>query len=206
MRAEPQRTRRRIRTLFSDDLMKGCPVAPGGSLKGKPMWWGTFGCFAASVFFWLDVTRGRTTPGTNLMARSDSSKAQQIAHAATSFERQTTGRPPGSVTVVLSEETLVITLRGVLSPAEIALARSPEGSAQLREFHRQLFATASGPLRQAIRRITGVEVCEATAEVDTLTGTVVQVFSLADAVPADTWSGIDPGSAGKEPDVEPEGH
>jgi hypothetical protein len=44
-------------------------------------------------------------------------------------------------------------------------------------------------------RITGTDVREASAEVETSMGTVVQVFSLAQAVPADTWSGSDPGPA-----------
>ncbi len=126
------------------------------------------------------------------------SRAQQIAQAAMDFEYETTGRAPKSVTVVLSDDTLVITLHGALSPAEKDLAASPEGIAQVQEFHRQLFASASESLRQQIKRITGVEVREAAAEVETATGTVVkvftsgtvvQVFLLARGVPADTWSG-----------------
>ena len=110
---------------------------------------------------------------------------------------------PKAVTVVLSGETLVITLHGALSPAERALAKSPAGAAQVQEFHRQLFANASDSLRQEIKRITGVEVREATAEIEPTTGTVVkvfttgtvvQVFLLASDVPADSWSGSDPGS------------
>jgi uncharacterized protein YbcI len=127
--------------------------------------------------------------------------AQQIARAAIDFEHQTTGRVPKSVTVVLSDDTLVITMHGALSPAETALALSPEGAAQVQEFHRQLFANASDALRREIKRITGVEVREAAAEVEWGTGTVVkvftsgtvvQVFLLARGVPADTWSGNEP--------------
>jgi uncharacterized protein YbcI len=129
------------------------------------------------------------------MDKSDSSKAQQIAQAAWAFELHTTGRLPGSATVILSDDTVVITLRGALSPAETALAKSPEGAAQLRELHRFLFTTSSEPLRQEIEQITGVEVREATAELETSTSMVVQVFSLAHAVPGDTWSGRDPGPA-----------
>jgi len=44
--------------------------------------------------------------------------ARRIARAANAFEEQRTGRSPQSVTVVLSEDTLVITLHGMLSPAE----------------------------------------------------------------------------------------
>ena len=136
------------------------------------------------------------------MRKSDPTVAQQIAQAAIAFEQQRTGNRPKSVTVVLSDTTLVITLHGVLSEAEKALARSPEGAAQLQDFHRQLFANASESLRQEIKRITGVEVREATAEVEPSTGTVVgvfttgttvQVYLLADAVPAESWSGTEPG-------------
>src|SRR5262245_26990373 len=134
----------------------------------------------------------------NPMANSNSNMAEQIAQAASAFEQQRTGHAPKSVTVVLMEDTLVITLRGALSPAEKALAKSPAGAAQMQELHRQLFANASDTLRQEIKRITGVEVREATAEVETVTGpvmqmfasgTVVQVFLLAGNVPADAWSG-----------------
>lgn len=126
------------------------------------------------------------------------SRAQRIAQAALDFERRTTGRAPKSVTVVLSDNTLVITLHGALSPAEKILAGTPEGIAQVQEFHQQLFASASLSLREEIKRITGVEVREAASEVETATGTVVkvftsgtvvQVFLLAHSVPADTWSG-----------------
>ena len=116
--------------------------------------------------------------------------AQQVAVAASDFQQQRTGLVPKSVTVALSEDTLVVTLHGALSPAEKALAQqSPAGAAQVREFHRQLFTDACEPLRQEIKRITGVEVCEATAEVATTAGTMVQVFPLAHGIPVDTWNG-----------------
>ena len=132
------------------------------------------------------------------MSDSDSTKAHRIAQAACAFERQTTGRTPKSVTVVLSEDTVLVTLHGTLSPAETALAGRPDGAARLQEFHRQLFTSASEPLRLMIGRIIGVEVREATAEVLASTGTVVQMFWLLRAVPTDTWSGTDPGSPATE--------
>ena len=133
------------------------------------------------------------------MDKSNSTMAQQIARAAIAFEQRRTGNHvPKSVTVVLCEGTLVVTLHEALSPAERALAKSPAGAAQVQEFHRQLFNNSADELRQEIKRITGVEVREATAEVETTTGTVVHVFTtgtvvqvylLASSVPAGTWSG-----------------
>lgn len=135
------------------------------------------------------------------MNQSPATMAQQIAQVASAFEKGRTGHVPHSVTVVLSEDTLVVTLHGVLSPAEKALAQSSAGAAQVQEFHRQLFNNSADALRQEIKRITGVEVREATAEVEAstatvvqvfTTGTMVQVFLLAHGVRADTWSGRDP--------------
>ena len=135
------------------------------------------------------------------MEKLDSTVAHQIAQAASAFQEQRTGLVPKSVAVILSENTLVITLHGALSPAEKAMAQSPAGAAQVQEFHRHLFTDSSDALRQEIKRITGAEVREATAEVETTTGTVLQVFTtgtmvqvflLARGVPAGSWSGNGP--------------
>jgi uncharacterized protein YbcI len=129
---------------------------------------------------------------------STSTIARQIAKAACAFEKQRTGHLPKSMTVVLSGDTLVITLRGALSPAETALAKSPAGAAELQELHRRLFATSAASLHDEIKRITGVEVRETRVDMETVTGavmqmfatgTVVQVFLLADKVPENSWSG-----------------
>jgi len=128
----------------------------------------------------------------------DLTKAQQIGQAAIAFEQRRTGHLPRSVNVILNEDTLVITLRDALSPAERVLAQSAAGAAELLEFHRELFSNAAGAMSQEIKRITGVEVREAKAEVETMTGavmqlfatgTVVQVFQLAGSVAAESWSG-----------------
>jgi uncharacterized protein YbcI len=127
-----------------------------------------------------------------------STMAEQVAQAARDFQQQRTGHVPKAVTVVLSKDTLVITLHEALTPAERALAKSAAGAAKVQEFHRQLFVNSAETLRQEIKRITGVEVREATAEVETTTGTVVQVFTsgtmvqvfqLAQDISADTWNG-----------------
>ena len=146
------------------------------------------------------------------MEKSDPSVAQQIALAAIACQQQRTGHEPKSAAVVLSGEALLITLYGALSPAEKALAQNPEGAAQVQEFHRQLFASSADELRQEIKRIAGVDVHEATAEIETTsgtvvhfftTGTMVQVFSLAQRVPADSWSGNGTGVRKQEKDVLP---
>lgn len=111
------------------------------------------------------------------MDETNSDTVQQIAEAATLFQKQSTGHAPSAVTVVLSDETLVITLHDALSPAEKSLAAKPSGAAQVQEFHRQLFANSSAVLKGEIRRITGRQVREAAIEVESTTGAVTHAFT-----------------------------
>ena len=131
------------------------------------------------------------------MTRSESTMAQQVARAVMDFQRKTTGHAPKAITVVLSQDTLVVTLHEALSPAEKDMAKNPAGAAKVEEFHRQLFSNSSQSLREEITRITGVEVREAVAEIEPTTGAVVQaftksamvqVFRLAQNVPDGSWS------------------
>jgi uncharacterized protein YbcI len=145
-----------------------------------------------------DVAAERDNP----MIQPKATMAERIAHAAIAFEQRRTGNHvPRSVTVVLSEGTLVITLHDALSPAERVLAKSAEGAAQVQEFHRQLFASSSDSLRQEIKKITGMDVREATAEIEPAsgavvqaftTGNVVQVFLLDGSAPTEAWTGAAP--------------
>ncbi len=127
-------------------------------------------------------------PGSSLSAR--------IARAALDLEKQRTGHAPKSVTVVLCDDSLVITLHGALTPAERAMAQDAAGAAQLQQLHEALFANASDRLRDAIQRITGLSVRDAGAGSETSavirvfpTGTVVQVFLLSGRVSPESWSG-----------------
>jgi uncharacterized protein YbcI len=107
---------------------------------------------------------------------------RQIAEAASAFQQERTGHAPRAVTVVLSEDTLVVTLHEALSPAEKDLAQSPAGAVRVQEFHRQLFSHSSESLRQEIKRITGRDVREAAAEVEPATGAVVHAFTTGTMV------------------------
>lgn len=131
------------------------------------------------------------------MTESKPTMAELVARAASAYQILRTGHAPSLVTVVMCGDTLVVTLHEALTMAEKALARSPEGAAQVQEFHRQLFASSSDGLRDEIQRITGVAVREAAAEVETASGivvhaftsgTMVQVFQMGHHVSAEDWN------------------
>ncbi len=134
------------------------------------------------------------------MDDNNRSMATQVAEAITHFQTQRTGHAPKAVTVVLSNDTLVVTLHEALSPAEIVLSQTESGAAQVQDYHRKLFESSAGLLRQEIGRITGIPVCEAAVEVETTTGAVVhaftsgvmvQVFRLDGNITQKAWTGDD---------------
>ncbi len=111
------------------------------------------------------------------MDKNDSTAVQKIAEAASNFQLETTGHRPTAVSVVLSDETLVITLNVALSPAERALSKSSEGANKVQDFHRELFASSSEAFRKEIELLTGRQVREAAAEVEPATGAIVHAFT-----------------------------
>lgn len=152
------------------------------------------------------------TAETNPMKKTHLGMARQIAEAVGAFELRTGSFLPKSISVVLNESTMVITLHGALSPIERTLAQSANGADRLQDFHQALFANSPDSLRQEIKRITGMEVCEAATEVEptagavvklSTSGTVVHVLLLEGNVPTDTWSGKGPKSKNVAPRREP---
>ncbi len=130
------------------------------------------------------------------MEKPTRTMAQQVAQAISTFQEQRTGYRPKTVTLVLSDDTLVVTLHEALSPAEKALSRTAEGAVQVQEYHRQLFKDSADLLRQEIKRITGVAVGETAVEMENstgatvhafTTGTMVQVFRLAGTISTRIW-------------------
>ena len=116
------------------------------------------------------------------MSEYELTVAHQIGEAVSVFQKLSAGHMPKAVSVVLSEDTLVITMHDALTTAEKALAKSANGAAQVQEFHRQLFASSSESLRQEIKRISGREVREAAAEVEPTTGSIVHAFTTGTMV------------------------
>lgn len=111
------------------------------------------------------------------MTEANSAIARELASAATRFQLQRTGHIPTAATVVLSNDTLVVTLHDALTPAEKALSRTAEGAAKVQEYHRQLFANSIEAMRSEIKRLTGRDVREAIVEIEPKTGAVVHAFT-----------------------------
>ena len=108
--------------------------------------------------------------------------SKELAQIALSMQSERTGHTPKAVTVVASDETVVLTLHEALTPAEKILARSESGAAKVEQYHRALFAVSCEELRKEIQRLTGRRVREAAVVVEPATGAIVHAFTSGTVV------------------------
>jgi len=108
--------------------------------------------------------------------------SKELAGIALAMQSERTGHPPKAVTVVASDETVVLTLHEALTPAEKILARSEAGAAKVEQYHRALFAVSCDELRNEIQRLTGRRVREAAVVVEPATGAIVHAFTSGTVV------------------------
>jgi uncharacterized protein YbcI len=108
--------------------------------------------------------------------------SQELAQIALAMQSERTGHAPKAVTVVASDDTVVLTLHEALSPAERILARTEAGAAKVEQYHRALFAVSCDELRQQIQRLTGQKVREAAVVVEPATGAIVHAFTSGTVV------------------------
>jgi uncharacterized protein YbcI len=114
--------------------------------------------------------------------RKSTDFSRELAQIALAMQSERTGYAPKAVTVVASEETVVLTLHEALTPAEKILARTEPGAAKVEQYHRALFAVSCDELRKEIQRLTGRKVREAAFVVEPATGAIVHAFTSGTVV------------------------
>jgi uncharacterized protein YbcI len=113
---------------------------------------------------------------------TSSQLSKELAQIALAMQAERTGHTPKAVTVVTSEETVVLTLHEALTPAEKILASTESGAVKVEQYHRALFAVSCDELRKEIQRLTGRKVREAAVVVEPATGAIVHAFTSGTVV------------------------
>lgn len=130
-----------------------------------------------------------------LLSSASPSVPKELAQIALSMQAERTGHSPKAVTVVASDETVVVTLHEALTPAEKILARSTAGAAQVEGYHRALFAVSCDQLRSEIQRLTGRKVKESAVVIEPATGAIVHAFTSGTIVQIFQLEPHEPGKA-----------
>jgi uncharacterized protein YbcI len=107
---------------------------------------------------------------------SSAAVSKELADIALAMQSERTGHTPKAVTVVASDETVVVTLQEALTPAEKILVRTEAGASKVEDYHRALFAVSCNELRCEIQRLTGRRVREAAGVMEPASGAIVHAF------------------------------
>jgi uncharacterized protein YbcI len=102
----------------------------------------------------------------------------QISEAIIKFEKEYMGRGPAETRVYIIKDMIFVRLKGVLTPAEEQLAKSPEGADLIKRTRMQLLESARALLGKMILEITACQVQSLHTDISTRTGERVIVFTL----------------------------
>jgi uncharacterized protein YbcI len=108
-----------------------------------------------------------------------------ICEAITRFEQDYMGREPTHVRAHLIGDLLVVRLQGVLTAAEMRLAKSlpaEKGRDLLKQVRTHLLETARPLLEKMVQEVTGMKALSMHHDISTVTGEEVVLFTLSSPV------------------------
>ncbi|MBD3242189.1 MAG: DUF2294 family protein [Chitinivibrionales bacterium] len=118
------------------------------------------------------------------MARTIRTKGQieaEVSEAVTRFEKEHMGRGPLETRTYLVDDMVIVRLKGILTKAEHQLAkveRNSRGRDLIKQVRMELIETGRPALESAIRAITKRRIRSLHADISTVTGEKIIVFTL----------------------------
>ena len=103
----------------------------------------------------------------------------EISKALTHWEKQYLGRGSVSVKSDILRDMIIVSLRGILTPAEYSVCKDKDGLLSVKEIRNSLVESGIEELREIILTITGFEVISFYTDLSTQTGERVMVFKLS---------------------------
>ncbi|MEW6248211.1 MAG: DUF2294 domain-containing protein [Nitrospirota bacterium] len=101
-----------------------------------------------------------------------------IRNAVIKFEQEFMGRGPDDVRAFIVRDMVVVRLKGVLTPAERQLAKTPDGVDMVKRLRQNLIAQGRDRLFDQVSEITGASTVALFTDIDAQVGERVFVFTL----------------------------
>ena len=101
-----------------------------------------------------------------------------IRNAIIKFEQDFMGRGPTEVRAFIVRDLVVVRLKGVLTPAERQLAKTPDGVDMVKRVRQTLIAQGRDRLIEQVSDITGAKVRALFMDIDAQIGEKVFVFPV----------------------------
>ena len=102
----------------------------------------------------------------------------EITKALIQWEKEYKGRGPTEARTDIIRNMVIVSLRGVLSRAELTVSRNSEGMALVKALRRQLVEQGRPDLEEIVNRITGASVVSLHTDISTKTGERIFVFVM----------------------------
>ncbi len=113
----------------------------------------------------------------------------ELAKAFVAFEKEYMGRGPKEAAAHIVRDLVVVRLKGILTPAEEHLAKTPDGIALVKKMRESLVEGAKDLLYAVVADITGRAVVSMHTDVSTRAGERVFVFTTDGPVGGSTFPG-----------------
>lgn len=102
----------------------------------------------------------------------------KISKMITQWEKEYLGRGPISVKSDIVRNMVIVTLKGILTPAEKELARTQDGLLSIKRIRADLVETGSEQLRMSLKEMVHTEIISFHTDISTKTGERLMVFIL----------------------------
>jgi|APIni6443716594_1056825.scaffolds.fasta_scaffold11643_1 uncharacterized protein YbcI len=107
----------------------------------------------------------------------------EISNTLITFEKEHMGRGPLEAKTYIIQDIVLIRLKGVLTPAEIQLAKDVEGIQLVKQVRTKLLENAHEMIGEIIQKLTGVPPVSMHTDISTKTGERFIIITLAQNLP-----------------------
>ncbi|GAM15741.1 DUF2294 domain-containing protein [Mesobacillus selenatarsenatis] len=112
------------------------------------------------------------------MNKSKGSMESDISKAITQWEKDYLGRGSVSVKADILRDMVIVSLQGVLTPAEYSVCETKEGMLTVKKTRSELVESGLGTLKEIIFANSGEQVKSFHTDISSRTGERVMVFKL----------------------------
>ncbi len=114
-----------------------------------------------------------------IMDKTKGAIEAEISKAFTHWEKNYLGRGSVSVKSDILRDMIIVSLRGILTPAEYSVCEDKEGLLSVKEHRKSLVESGVEELKEIIFTITGFEVLSFHTDLSTRSGERIMVFKLS---------------------------
>ena len=104
----------------------------------------------------------------------------EISKAITQWEKDFLGRGSLSVKTDILRDMVIVSLQGILTPAEHRVCKTNEGLLNIKRTRSELVESGEEDLSRIIKDLTGLNVKSFHSDLSTITGERVMIFKLED--------------------------